>query len=775
VIGDILSVVIGPEGYYAEVTFEGLATGGTYNLGLTGADAEPSGSTPSIVVTSEGYDATGTLGTITRTVYLTRTLRLPYPADPATSVWENVVTGISGSNLVVRVALSEFIYVGDWDGGTGTSGTNPQFSAPSGILVQGGHSSSAISGLTVVNNSTRTYAAPEGEWSRPDRFRLTGNSVTLGMVCAHGHPRNRRPVACVKFTATAPGGYATTQTLTAPEIDGTYGDATPVIEYVAALDLTSFPDDVQVTCNFKAYPWVGDETAVLDTLALGLPELNRKSPQFYTLDRDGSRGYPMAVVDPSTGTDPTATSGAGLTAALAKIQAADGSSARTTAAASPFRTVGAAIDYMAAYRSANSGNRNAQGGTIYMRAGTHTMMGRSPSTSLNTSAADSLWTWLNVLPYPADGTVTINPDGTANSNRTAKVSGIRFKNLVFQRAADRDFVRAGALKCVFEDCAISDTRPSNTYQYMTFGMSQVWILRGSLTRVNGQQNGPWFRGVSSTEFATNSAYNLIIGLNVTAGATAQFSGSDIAGKFIGFNRFWKIYNPWYGGNGTPDGATFRGGAMVQNVVEFEELVGQPGCSIAPDQNQANTYDFVAWHNGFYGQRCNWFYNANGIDYHPHFNHSLCLNWFEYFANKGDQFAGGASGGGANANRIGNWAVSNGVHTIGNRVRRGAYDQRFGGILSRSGDDTTKLEGQFVDNAVGAGTDTGGTGLGHGNYHPTSSSPILSIPLAPMFDWDVEGVARQSFDAAGPYIGPTSGGGGGGGGTGGKKAAGFFAA
>jgi hypothetical protein len=36
VIGDILSVVIGPEGYYAEVTFEGLATGGTYNLGLTG-------------------------------------------------------------------------------------------------------------------------------------------------------------------------------------------------------------------------------------------------------------------------------------------------------------------------------------------------------------------------------------------------------------------------------------------------------------------------------------------------------------------------------------------------------------------------------------------------------------------------------------------------------------------------------------------------------------------------------------------------------------------
>jgi hypothetical protein len=117
VIGDILSVVIGPEGYYAEVTFEGLATGGTYNLGLTGADAEPSGSTPSIVVTSEGYDATGTLGTITRTVYLTRTLRLPYPADPATSVWENVVSGISGSNLVVRVALSEFIYVGDWDGG----------------------------------------------------------------------------------------------------------------------------------------------------------------------------------------------------------------------------------------------------------------------------------------------------------------------------------------------------------------------------------------------------------------------------------------------------------------------------------------------------------------------------------------------------------------------------------------------------------------------------------------------------------------------------------
>lgn len=51
--GDILSVDINTQGWFAEIKIEGLSTGGTHDYGLTGND--PSTATIIFTITSNGY------------------------------------------------------------------------------------------------------------------------------------------------------------------------------------------------------------------------------------------------------------------------------------------------------------------------------------------------------------------------------------------------------------------------------------------------------------------------------------------------------------------------------------------------------------------------------------------------------------------------------------------------------------------------------------------------------------------------------------------------
>jgi len=123
--GDITGVEISPSGAEpygacADITIDGFTTGKVVDFGSGyGAQldyADIGAATIVFTVVSEGYDSTGTLGTVTRTVYATSVVRKPYPNDADDQ---------EPSATVIRVALSDFIYVDD-NTGAGKSGTAPK-------------------------------------------------------------------------------------------------------------------------------------------------------------------------------------------------------------------------------------------------------------------------------------------------------------------------------------------------------------------------------------------------------------------------------------------------------------------------------------------------------------------------------------------------------------------------------------------------------------------------------------------------------------------------
>ena len=81
--GDIKTPIIAPSGYYAIVGAEAFSPGATYatiNNGSTNNDPTKPTVVATFTVTSMGYDQTGSATTVTRTVYGTVPVRIPYSA-----------------------------------------------------------------------------------------------------------------------------------------------------------------------------------------------------------------------------------------------------------------------------------------------------------------------------------------------------------------------------------------------------------------------------------------------------------------------------------------------------------------------------------------------------------------------------------------------------------------------------------------------------------------------------------------------------------------------
>jgi hypothetical protein len=132
-VAGVLSVEISPDGWYADLSFEGQSTGGTYDLGL-GANGDPDTGTPKLVltVTSMGFDDTGAPTTVERTVYGTKFVRKPYPNQAQA---QETVFGTA--DVTVRVALSDYVYAKD-KAGAGNSGIDVVVSVLAGLYTVGG-------------------------------------------------------------------------------------------------------------------------------------------------------------------------------------------------------------------------------------------------------------------------------------------------------------------------------------------------------------------------------------------------------------------------------------------------------------------------------------------------------------------------------------------------------------------------------------------------------------------------------------------------------------
>lgn len=256
--GDIIACEVDSTGSFAYITVEGwsaLAGTITYDYG----DVTNGAGNVAFTVVSEGYDGAGTLGTVTRTLYAYDTVRKAKPNDASL---DEVA---SGSDLVIRVALSRDVYDDDKNGGAGTSGTNPTVTVAAGWATSSlPDTNNAVTALTVTNSSTLDYPVCFGQHD-PVAGTLIRSRVKTDFPVAFT-ARHGEGIACVRWNATGntsavtQEAFATVQTATVRSATGLYGCA-----YGTTIPLSVYTQGELITVRVRAYPVVGDASSILDT------------------------------------------------------------------------------------------------------------------------------------------------------------------------------------------------------------------------------------------------------------------------------------------------------------------------------------------------------------------------------------------------------------------------------------------------------------------------------------------------------------------------------
>ncbi len=225
----------------------------TYD-GVPPAQMDPVGAPETVVVTRQGFDATGATSAPSDVLTLMKRMRRPYP-DHASLTTD-------------QIALSDVVYGGD-----------------------------TING--VANSSTRAYPKPVCCWLTPDRQIAESNSVTLRLAVAHMYARAGRPVAAVKFLITD-GSTTLGQTISTMSTHSFSASGLTVPHFAQTFDTSGFAAGAALTVDAVIYPWVGAAyQASVDGGAY--PTINFTTLRVYT----PPALRPIAYVDPVNGSNTT--------------------------------------------------------------------------------------------------------------------------------------------------------------------------------------------------------------------------------------------------------------------------------------------------------------------------------------------------------------------------------------------------------------------------------------------------------------------------------------
>lgn len=747
--GDILGVAVGEDGWWADVAIEGLSTGGTYSMGL-GADSDPLTGSPKLVLTvvSLGFDTSGTATTVTRTIYGTKQVRKPYP-DAAT----NEETA-SGGNVTVRVALSDFVFAKDNTGG-GNSGTAPVATLLAGLYTQGGTPSNAAASVTVTNNSTVAYRKVVGNWAWPGYDKL-GSSFTLRAVGFHASA-DGKPVQCVKFTATDASANSTSATVFTASVDSSIGDDTPVVEFTANLDASLLTQGQVVTCNFVAYPRVGDDAACLDTSAATVQPTPLYGPILAVCDKTGAYATSAVVVDPVSGND-------GTGAVTASFDAGSPPAA--------YLTMAAAFNALRAYNNTNYGRNNCGGSVMYLKEGTHPWV--NGSVTLGT-APDA---WLTITKFPT----ATRSDVIIGNQVTGLSLGLRvlIRDVKITGQAASGNISGGTNSHLWLDrCEIDCPTVNNP----PFRINTVWYITRCLVTNLEMGLRPFSTVLSSPAIIRGNnvvtankdllAYtvlgNTIKSVRSIVDTFTGMTSPTSVNTVVAYNRISvspSANPPIYLRMAITD---THGLAVVQNLVEILNNTSIPATQITADGAVNTPVDNVLiWNNTIVGQRTNLAYNevdtagGGGLAYRRGW--IVKNNIFDDANIKSDTFAG--SGYLAEGAKVGNWSLLYGAGCSGNLFAEitgigapgnflwempgfSSYQPAATGQPPAGSPNALGYIG-FVDRKSFNGTTAG---AGGGDYHLGTGSPARGRQRELTVPFDLEGTARGSTDAAGVFAVP----------------------
>ena len=746
----------GCNGWVAEVDVSGVSAGGAYSLGI-GVNNDPTNAKLSCVVTSLGYNTSGNATTISRTIYGTHQLRKSHNAS-FTSPYPNDET-LVGSTLTLRIALSDFVYSLD---------TDVTCSVGAGIYT----GSNATTGMVATNSSTLAYPRVIANWSWPGWTRINSSLVGDGTNNADGsfsvravgfqrQATNSKPLAAMVFTATDQHSNTVSKIVNDMTIDSTIADASKVQEYTGTFstaEVNTLTQGDLITVQFKAYPWVGNSSAVMDTSdGVYSQPTPLYAPQYYVNDRLGTYVTATAVVDGTSGNDSTC---------VAVAQSAfNGTSDAATAG--PCLTINKAALVIRTLNNTNG--RGDAAGTIYMKAGNYAWSGAANTI---TGTAN---TWTVIKPFPGvlkASVVITSTSGNANIGSGTKV---KFDGVTVNVASVAASVWTGFSYLWFNNSTMTSNVTATIYQVNSWYVTDsiVGAFGSSLKTYTTGFNPALVRGNNVSGYNQGiNAFTVLGNLNTTASNNLQISEStanpNTLQPIIAYNKFYNFTNPssppmvlFDSGVSNPIGA-----AIIQNLFEYNGLNSTALIRIAGDSGtSAPVNNIMLWHNTLVGGRINRCYNDSGL-------FKLRTLWseigqlYDWSAIKSDTFSSDAS-------RSGNWAC---LYSVGYRsnadgqVLLNQYNPEFAGLYSKYPSIATTKDAQaisqpptslsainsptwqgFVDRQSWNGTSAGS---GNGNYSLTSGSNALNLIPAgkSVLPYDIDGNPRDNsgFGAAGAY-------------------------
>lgn len=735
--GDILSCTIDTLGWKATVVIEGFKDGGAYAWGFTTSTNKiniPSAAKVVFTVVSEGYNAAGALGTITRTVYGTKTLRKPYPDNATLQETEG------GGNLSIVIALSDPIYDDDNTGG-GKSGTAPTVSIASGWYTDSGSGGSSApnavcTNLAVTNSSALDYPKVHGNWAWPCYDRVTANfDVEFGAFSNYG--QGGKPVACVIFTATDESAHSVPQTVTSMIVSTKTSAVSEKVQvYKGTVDISGLDDQEVITVNAVAYPQVGDADSILNTGdAVNTMPTPLYAPQYYFNDKGGTYGVTVAVVDP--GGD----NGTGVATDIASKASAD---------AAPCLTIAGAIAKITGYNNTNHGRADVTAAIIYLNAGSYAWTGAANTPGTITKCY--LTVTHNTGVAIADAKIT-STSGDKDAGERVKLDGVN----IDVAAAAGIFSKTTSVPIVLwlKDCLYDDNNDSSLVFYHNQFVSMTGCTITNIVLLKAYASAvctfPLIRGCNiDSATGTVDAYTFLGNNFYYTGAGSPVVGDSHGvavpvpdNQVIAYN-FISTLKRAISALAARD--TVHGPAVVGNVLERRATgTSYPLIWIAADGSDTtndNVGNVLLWHNTLMGERVNAAYNDTSTYVCLRPNWSVKNNLFDAFNTKNDLFPT------EDAARIGNWDHTYGVSYRGNFFGGMAvYNNNFEGL-----DGKTIITGNFGGiefNFVDDQSQSGG-GAGNGNYRLTASSLAIDYAVDWLLPFDLDGNARKSGGAIGAY-------------------------
>jgi hypothetical protein len=731
--GDITAVRISnspttTNGWAAEIDISGMTSGGKYNVGLSSSTDSSAGNPANAKIrldlTSPGFDASGNPTTISRTVYGTIPVRLPYPAS--TGSFDAMDETNTGGGVTVKIALSDFVYAGD---------TNITATVGSGFYTQGSVTNNAIT-IPVVNNSTYQYPKVVGRWAWPG-YEIVGSNFLVEATAFNRFAQYGKPVAAVVFTATDQHGNSVSSTVTQVTKSTRTGDANVVLVYATTINTAPLTQGDQITVNFKAYPWVGTNTSTLNTdlVANGgdgllTHDLNL-GPLFETLDKDGTYGRGYALIDA------TATS----TGVVYNSQAAAESAGTATAFKTP-EAAGAAIKL---YQNSTYGRNNLSGGVGLFTSGSYYF--NTGSTVYDSSTTPSWFTlmpastasrssvtlsWLNSARFLTGKlklqNLTIATTSTVSlvmSRQDPLNDAVWFDNNLINMPAKGDAIASLLAAYATQNTILSYNGTPNS------------IRGGNGLAGYGSYNAPFYlvRGntVPNHVLISGPIINLLGNQNIYPTDTKS---TTIDNFIVAYNS---VYNMPAAITSAVSNNILNGEAIVQNV--FENYTSGPALSFAADNSTANDVSNVmVWNNTIAGGRYNHAYNEGFVSgtscaltqdlYLRRDNWSERNNSLTDINEKTDTFRNLCPASGA---RTGNWATVYGVG-ISNQRSLNATILHTSGGMSFSGINSFYFENgkaapggsPYVHDATTVFGDSSG---GYGDYTLKSTTDAIDFANA----------------------------------------------